>query len=55
MNVFSKDKAQGGLDDVMTDLPQTAAVSEATNVYYVELSQQGYFMLKGAEWLPYKK
>ncbi len=55
LNVFSKDKAQGELDDVMIDLPQTAAVSEATNAYYVELSQQGYYMLKGAEWSAYKK
>ncbi len=55
LNVFSQDKALGTLDDVMTDLPQTAAVSEATNALYVEFPDQGYYMLKGGEWSEYKK
>lgn len=55
LNVFSDTSAQGTIDDVMVDLPQTAAVSEATNAHYVVLPEQGFYMLKGGEWAPYKK
>lgn len=51
-NIYNlKDRKQ--LYQLVTDLPQTADVSESTNSFFLRFAQKPFFKLKGDEWKPY--
>ncbi|MBE6422640.1 cellulose biosynthesis protein BcsG [Succinivibrio dextrinosolvens] len=53
-NIFSSGHETATVEEIATDLPQQAYISESTNAFYMNFAGKDFYKLKGDEWSEYK-